>query len=48
MTDGRKPHKRQALGSWIRSGLRRPATFRMAMLILNVLNLVARIIDWFR
>lgn len=48
MTFGRKPHKRQSLRSSIWSRLRRPGTFRMAMFILGVFNLVARVIDWFR
>lgn len=48
MTNGRKPHRQQSLGSWIRSKFRRRATFRVAVFILNMISLVARIVDWFR
>jgi hypothetical protein len=48
MTNGRKPHRQHGLMSWIKSKLRRPGMFRLALAILNLINLVARFLDEFR
>lgn len=47
MTLGRKPHKPQRPRDWIKSKLRRPGTLKLAIALLNVINLVARFLDWF-
>jgi hypothetical protein len=47
MTHGQKPHKPQGLRNWIKSKLRRSGTLKVAMAILRLVDLVARIIDWF-
>lgn len=33
---------------WLKQALRRPAILKMAMFVLQVANLVARVYDWFR
>ena len=42
-----KTSKRRGLASKAKSLLKRPGTFKMASFILNVINLVARVIDHF-
>jgi hypothetical protein len=44
----KKPHRQQSLVSWFKTRLRRPVTLKAASAVLNVINLVARIWDWFQ
>ena len=46
MTNGRKPHRRQTLMIWLKSKGRRPGMLKVASFTLNIINLVARFIDW--
>lgn len=43
-----KTSKRKKLVNKVKSWLKRPGTFKMASFILNVINLVARVIDHFK
>ena len=43
-----KASKRQGLGNKAKSWLRRPATFKAAALVLNVISLIVIVIDHFK
>lgn len=44
----KKPHRQHSLVSWLKTLMRRPVTFKMASVVLSLINLVARIWDWFQ
>jgi hypothetical protein len=45
MNDRRKPHKHRGSANRIKSWLRRPGTLKMAIAVLRLVSLVARLFD---